>query len=328
MEEPAHLSFDEQLDLLISRGIVVKDGSREIAISRLKDIGYYKIKSFSLPLSRVDRDKNRVYENVTFQDILNRFYADKDLRISLLHSIEDIEVSIKTKIAHILGKNGAYYYLKFSNWCNKEEYCKYYLDDKESYFKNKIVGRVKRSDSIEIKEKRNLKDNKYPTIWLLVEILTFGDITELLELMSQKNLKILANYYNCTPDQLKSWLKSLKFIRNNCAHNSTVIDIQIKTKPIILPDWKINLFTNQKNEVTRRLAVTLCIIKEMMISINPDYNFGKIYGAVNLLITNATDREKAANLIGFANEESFYNLFPRKKKKFKKRKKDILHIKS
>lgn len=328
MEEPAHLSFNEQLDLLISRGIVVKDGSREIAISRLKDIGYYKIKSFSLPLSRVDRDKNRVYENVTFQDILNRFYADKDLRISLLHSIEDIEVSIKTKIAHILGKNGAYYYLKFSNWCNKEKYCKYYLDDKESYFKNKIVGRVKRSDSIEIKEKRNLKDNKYPTIWLLVEILTFGDITELLELMSQKNLKILANYYNCTPDQLKSWLKSLKFIRNNCAHNSTVIDIQIKTKPIILPDWKVNLFTNQKNEVTRRLAVTLCIIKEMMVSINPDYNFGKIYGAVNLLITNATDREKAANLIGFANEESFYNLFPRKKKKIKKRKKDILHIKS
>ncbi|MFZ2356200.1 MAG: hypothetical protein WAW14_10330, partial [Lactococcus raffinolactis] len=62
--------------------------------------------------------------------------------------------------------------------------------------------------------------------------------------------------------------------------------------------------------------------------INPDYNFGKIYGAVNLLITNATDREKAANLIGFANEESFYNLFPRKKKKFKKRKKDILHINS
>ena len=121
MEEPAHLSFDEQLDLLISRGIVVKDGSREIAISRLKDIGYYKIKSFSLPLSRVDRGKNRVYENVTFQDILNRFYADKDLRISLLHSIEDIEVSIKTKIAHILGKNGAYYYLKFSNWCYKEK---------------------------------------------------------------------------------------------------------------------------------------------------------------------------------------------------------------
>ena len=148
----------------------------------------------------------------------------------------------------------------FYNLRNKEKYCKYYLDDKESYFKNKIVGRVKRSDSIEIKEKRNLKDNKYPTIWLLVEILTFGDITELLELMSQKNLKILANYYNCTPDQLKSWLKSLKFIRNNCAHNSTVIDIQIKTKPIILPDWKINLFTNQKNEVTRRLAVTLCII--------------------------------------------------------------------
>lgn len=63
----------------------------------------------------------------------------------------------------------------------------------------------------------------------------------------------------------------------------------------------------------------------MMVSINPNYNFGKIYGAVNLLIAQAPDKGKAANLIGFANEESFYNLFPRKNKK---RKNNILHRKN
>ncbi|WP_254559638.1 Abi family protein, partial [Salmonella enterica] len=83
----------------------------------------------------------------------------------------------------------------------------------------------------------------------------FGDIVELLDLMSNKNLKALADYYNCTPDQLKSWLKSLKFIRNNCAHNSTVIDIKLKTSPMMLEEWKEYLFINQKNEVTRRLAI-------------------------------------------------------------------------
>lgn len=120
---------------------------------------------------------------------------------------------------------------------------------------------MQRSASIELKDKKNLKNNKYPTIWLLVEILTFGDIVELLDLMSNKNLKALADYYNCTPDQLKSWLKSLKFIRNNCAHNSTVIDIKLKTSPMMLEEWKEYLFINQKNEVTRRLAIILCIIK-------------------------------------------------------------------
>lgn len=313
MEEPKPLSFEEQVDLFESRGVVI--GKRDIAIRHIRDIGYYKLKSFSLPLSRVNENKERKYTDVTFQDILNRFYADKDLRISLLHSIEDIEVSIKTKLAYILGKKGAYYYLNFANWCNRDKYCKYYLEDKQNDLKHKIYNRMQRSASIELKDKKNLKNNQYPTIWLLVEILTFGDIVELLDLMSNKNLKALADYYNCTPDQLKSWLKSLKFIRNNCAHNSTVIDIKLKTSPMMLEEWKEYLFINQKNEVTRRLAIILCIIKKMMLSINPDYNFGKIYGPIKTLINKSSNKNQAANLIGFSSAGTVVDLFPKKKKK-------------
>lgn len=310
MEGPKPLSFEEQVDLFASRGVKIKN--KALAIKSIEDIGYYKLKAFSLPLSRVDVNKKRLYNNIEFQDILNRFYSDKDLRISLLHCIEDIEVSIKTKIAYILGQKGAYYYLKFGNWCNRDKYCKYYLEDKEKSFKQKIYNRMQRSSSIELKDKKNLKNNKYPTIWLLVEILTFGDVTELLDLMSNNNLKTLADYYNCKPEQLKSWLKSLKFIRNNCAHNATVIDIQLTTTPVSLSEWKPILFINQKEEITRRLAIILCIIKEMMTSINPNYNYGKIYGAINLLIDNSSNKDQAANLIGFKNSESFYNLFPKK----------------
>ncbi|MFK4846834.1 Abi family protein [Lactococcus petauri] len=320
MEEPKPLSFEKQIDLFEARGVVI--GKRDIAVRHIRDIGYYKLKSFSLPLSRVDENKERIYTNVTFQDILNRFYADKNLRISLLHSIEDIEVSIKTKLAYILGEKGAYYYLNFANWCNREKYCKYYLEDKQKDLKHKIYNRMQRSSSIELRDKKNLKNNKYPTIWLLVEILTFGDIVELLDLMSNKNLKVLSDYYNCTPEQLKSWLKSLKFIRNNCAHNSMVIDIKLKTSPTMLEEWKEFLYVNQKNEVTSRLAIILCIIKKMMLSINPDYNFGKIYGPIKTLLNTSSNREQAANLIGFTSADAFVELFPKKKKKTYKIKHD------
>lgn len=106
MEGPKPLSFEEQVDLFASRGVKIKN--KALAIKSIEDIGYYKLKAFSLPLSRVDVNKERLYNNIEFQDILNRFYSDKDLRISLLHCIEDIEVSIKTKIAYILGQKGAY----------------------------------------------------------------------------------------------------------------------------------------------------------------------------------------------------------------------------
>lgn len=90
------ISFEEQLKLFESRGVIIKN--RELAINSIKDIGYYKLKSFSLPLSKIGTNKERIYENIEFQDILNRFYSDKNLRIALLHCIEDIELSIKQKL--------------------------------------------------------------------------------------------------------------------------------------------------------------------------------------------------------------------------------------
>ena len=66
MEEPKPLSFEEQVDLFESRGVVI--GKRDIAIRHIRDIGYYKLKSFSIPLSRVNENKERKYTEVTFQE--------------------------------------------------------------------------------------------------------------------------------------------------------------------------------------------------------------------------------------------------------------------
>ncbi|XUD12734.1 hypothetical protein IGJ55_001913 [Enterococcus sp. AZ170] len=113
-----------------------------------------------------------------------------------MHAIEKIEVSLKTKVAYILGKNyKAYGYLNFSSWCNREEYCKYYLKEK-----------IRLSSSHDIKDKKNLNANGFPTIWLTVDVLTFGDILVLLQLMSKNNLRKLASYYGYTAEELMSWL--------------------------------------------------------------------------------------------------------------------------
>lgn len=54
------------------------------------------------------------YSNITFDDIVKRYYQDKNLRINLLHAIEKIEVSIKRNVSYILGSRyGAFGYLDF-----------------------------------------------------------------------------------------------------------------------------------------------------------------------------------------------------------------------
>ncbi|MEX2947713.1 Abi family protein [Staphylococcus warneri] len=140
--EPKALSFNEQVDLFESRGMIISN--KDNAIKKIENIGYYKIKEFAHPLSKVVKDENgesiRNYNGVLFDDIITRYYQDKNLRMGLLHAIEKIEVSLKTRISYVIGNaNGAFGYLDFSKWCNKKEYCKHYLSYREKAFKRELL---------------------------------------------------------------------------------------------------------------------------------------------------------------------------------------------
>lgn len=313
---PVPLSFKKQVELFEEREMIVTNKVK--AEKYIQDIGYYKIKEFAFPLSIV-REKQRIYPDVRFEDVITRYYSDKDLRIALLHSIEDIEVSVKTKLAYVLGKNGAYYYLNFSNWCNKDEYCKYYLQDKQSDFKKRIRKKIALSDSHELSDNSNLNKDGFPSIWLVIDVLTFGDIIYLLSLMSNKNLKKIADFYDCSPNELISWLKCLKFIRNSCAHNSMIINTKLKTTPLVKKEWEELLFRypHKQQKVTDRLAVVLCVLKHLAEKVNPSYNYNKIYASLNSIIQ---DNRYLAQNLGFKDPESLSILFPKKapKKYYKK----------
>ena len=144
-----HLNFNEQIGLLISRNMDVKD--KEDAVNVLKHINYYKFKEFAEPFCSKEND-NLNYRNIDFKFIVSRYYNDKNLRMNLLHAIEMIEVSVKTNLAFELGKGtlGAYGYLDFKNWSNREEYCKHYLADKSNSFKEKIFKYIKKGNYVDI----------------------------------------------------------------------------------------------------------------------------------------------------------------------------------
>ncbi len=56
-----HLSFEEQIDLFIERGMYVED--RKEAAKFLMDIGYYKLKDFSYPFSKTYKNKDKTRMN-------------------------------------------------------------------------------------------------------------------------------------------------------------------------------------------------------------------------------------------------------------------------
>lgn len=238
METPESLSWEEQVALLKEQGMEIYDSDAET----LKQISYYRIKEFAEPLAQ--RYNGTIhYEGISFAKVIERYYQDKNLRIHLLHAIEQVETALKTKIAYILGKRyGAYGYLNFYKWANRSKYTDFYIEEKQYKFKKKLKETVKRSSLPDIRYRQNQNKDGFPTVWLAIDSLMFGGLTTIISIMGKRNLIPLANYFHCTGKELVSWVRMLNFIRNVCAHGANLIDIRLKTVPLIRTEWKKYLF--------------------------------------------------------------------------------------
>lgn len=135
-----NLTFQEQIELLKSRGIIVKNVEK--SSKKIENISYYKLKEYATPFIYAYIDGSPKYKGLEFDELLERYYQDKNLRIHLFHVIEKIEVSLKTRIAYNLGNMNAYGYLETDKWINKTDrnaYRKYkkdfeYIFEKHSKF--------------------------------------------------------------------------------------------------------------------------------------------------------------------------------------------------
>lgn len=237
------------------------------------------------------------YDNTHINQIVGRFYQDKNIRIYLLHAIEQFELSIKTKISHELGKKDSFGYLEFKNWVDKnpKKNSKEKVLSREIVFKKilrKQLGKTNKPQIIEFKENYS---NEFPPIWMVVDILTFGTIVEMWDLMSNTRKNNIVSYYNSTIDEFTSWLNHLQFIRNQCTHNSNIVDIKIITMPRIRKEWEELLFKLDNGLITDRLSTTFFIVHYLVKIINPDYPFSNLYGA----ISKNAQINSAARRIGF-----------------------------
>lgn len=300
-----NLTFIEQAELLEKRGI--KLYSLESTAKKLETISYYKLKDFAEPfnINKRRKDLEPKYENITFSEILRRYYQDKNLRIYLMHAIEKIEVSLKTRIAYNLGNMGAYGYLKESNW----------MDRSNNYIKNKatfqsILNKHEREDSYpkEIDFETGAYITRVPSVWIFINTLTFGELVKIYESMSKKRKRSIANYYKLEIDELYSFIKTLRLIRNMCAHNRNIIDIRLKSLPKINNKWKNYLLEIEEKD-TCHLALVILIIKYFVDIINPRYKYREIRKNISSIIDGSDDKSRG---IGFKDKKAYFELFDKK----------------
>lgn len=119
-----HLEIPAQLTLLQQRGMIVRDA--ELAQHYLGHLNYYRLSDYWIPYLE-NRQTNSFHQGTTFEDILNLYTFDRELRLLVLDAIERIEVSIRAKWAyHLTQCHGAHAHLNTDLFVDKGKWI--YID--------------------------------------------------------------------------------------------------------------------------------------------------------------------------------------------------------
>ena len=226
------LTFEQQADLLLARGLVA---DRPALIKRLEVVNYYRLSGYLYPFRKTD---DSLKDGTTLEAVWRLYVFDRQLRLLTMDAIERVEVSVRTQLSyHLAHKHGAFAYLdsaKMPGISNVEH--QKWIDELESEMK-----RSKEPFIAHFFEKYG-DVHSMPPIWMLVEIMSFGKILTLFRAVDRDIRQSISGILGVSDEVLLSWLIALNGIRNVCAHHGRLWNRELGYRPKIprekkYPQW-------------------------------------------------------------------------------------------
>ena len=222
------LTYEKQVELLLSRGLIVTDRKR--AERHLANISYYRLSAYMLPYKKKENGIiiDAFKEGTTWDDIYDLYVFDRKLRLLVFDAIERLEVAIRTQIIYQLcHKYG-------SHW---QDNAHIFNPPREVTLRDgrKITIDVYREIQSHIKEQLHSNraevfiqhyHSKYdtpenPPSWMSVEIMYFNHLSKICTgLKNRADINGIASYFALPPKTFCSWLHTMNYVRNICAHHS------------------------------------------------------------------------------------------------------------
>lgn len=239
-------TIEEQIDLLKSRNIIFED--EENAKKMLLHNNYYNIINGYKDLFLDDNNSLNYKQGTKFEEIYFLYEFDRQLRNIFLEYILKIENSLRSLIAYYFSKShGNDNYLKLDNFETFNNICAN-KDTKQRQIKfiQNLIGNINKNIAQNIENKYiNHYMTKYgfAPLWVVVNILSFGDICNFYRLMKQKQRVEISKEFNIAETDLSSLLNILCKTRNLCAHDERLYNYEFQACTSI-NDTKYHLFLN------------------------------------------------------------------------------------
>ncbi|MDD0811041.1 Abi family protein [Curvibacter sp. RS43] len=291
------LSVADQLQQLIDRGMLVTDEPKAEAC--LKRIGYYRLSGYwfafrerSGPCSvwhpsvigkpkqvRTARIPLEAFKpGARFEDAVDLYVFDKRLRLLTMDALERIEVALRVDISHTLGQSDPFAYLKpelfHASFATE-------LDQRSGLTRHhewltKHAGLVSRSKEEFMRHNKEKYGLPVP-IWVACEVWDFGTLSTLYGGMKEADQDHIAQGYGLSNGRtFATWLRSLNYVRNVCAHHSRLWNRNIVDQPKLPPVAEVPALAGFHGDAHRlaRPFLLLCMIQHLMLRINPSSTWG------------------------------------------------------
>ena len=223
-QKPA-LTFDEQLQLLQERGLVINE--HDHALSQLSTISYYRLSAYWYPFRVRDQQRNATndfIEGTSFDDVISLYEFDRQLRLLVIDAIERVEVYVRTLITYHLGHTyGAFGHTNSAN---------FHPQFNHGQWLAKLEVEAERSSDAFITHYKN-KYSGFPTlpIWVITEVMSLGSLSFCYQGLKHDDKRAISNKLGLHHMCLRDWLHKLTYIRNVCAHHSRLWNRELAIRP-------------------------------------------------------------------------------------------------
>jgi abortive infection bacteriophage resistance protein len=203
----------------------------------------------------------RFYPGTTFESIWRRYTFDRQLRLLIMDAVEYVEVAIlpTTMVEQCTLIHGPFGYCDI-----QKDHPGFRQSEFDQLIKEVDEGVNRSSEEFVARfQAKYACEPRFP-LWMAVEVMTFGQLFTLYRHLNGIEQKQLAKIYNLYPPVLNSWLKTLNYVRNVCAHHGRLWNRELPIRPAI-PDLKHHPeFHTPRSIDNRRVYAVLTLLRYLL----------------------------------------------------------------
>jgi abortive infection bacteriophage resistance protein len=231
MNKPAY-TISDQIALLKQRGMTFSNEAQTQHL--LKNISYYRLKGYWWDTIN-DTALNTFQPGTCFEDIMERYDFDRQLRQILFGGIEQIEIAVRTKIIyHLSIAYGGLWYLNPALFETNPKMKNGTLQTTHLHTLDDLNKEFNRSQEIFIRNHQQRYPGQPAEAWKMLEVASMGTLSKL-----YKSLKItlhekgvIANEMGInSPHVFSDWLEAIAYLRNIIAHHSRLWSRTMMKRP-------------------------------------------------------------------------------------------------